>query len=514
MSKKPWAVHPLLFAAYPALFVLAQNLERVPLTELLLPLGIILVVVAVSVLLLSWPLHSLHKAAVLASPAWLLFWYYTTVFEQLEGFKLWGVAVGRQRYLLAVIALALGGLLVAVWRSRRSLYNLTRIMNVVSACLIVTSLGQIAVYEVGHLGEGGRVAASADAAPQVKPSSRLPDVYYVILDGYGRSDILREVLNYDNSAFLQGLRDRGFYVADQAHANYCQTHPSLASSLNLDFVQNLGLKVNVQSDNRLPLTNYVKNNKVRKFLKAQGYTFVCFASGFAITEMRKADIYVSSSFSMSAYQTALMGQTPFALWQNGFVARRFQEHRNRVTRALAQLPDSSMHPKFVFAHVLSPHPPFVFGPQGEKVQPMDRYAIWDASHLLQRADWTMEHYIQGYTDQATYLNTLVLAAVDHILESSPTPPIIVIQADHGPGSHLDWNSLENTYLPERMSILNAYYFPDGDYSRLYPEITPVNSFRVVLSQFFGQDYPLVEDRSYFSLWDTPYQFIDVTDQVK
>jgi hypothetical protein len=42
-------------------------------------------------------------------------------------------------------------------------------------------------------------------------------------------------------------------------------------------------------------------------------------------------------------------------------------------------------------------------------------------------------------------------------------------------------------------ILNAYYFPIGDYKMLYQTISPVNSFRVILSSFLGKQYDLLPD---------------------
>lgn len=62
-------------------------------------------------------------------------------------------------------------------------------------------------------------------------NNSLPDIYYIIVDGYGRSDLLKELFEYDNSTFLQFLSDRGFYVAEAAHSNYVQTSLSIASSL-------------------------------------------------------------------------------------------------------------------------------------------------------------------------------------------------------------------------------------------------------------------------------------------
>src|SRR5215211_254514 len=63
-----------------------------------------------------------------------------------------------------------------------------------------------------------------------------PDIYYIILDGYGRQDVLEEVYGYRNEEFLSYLRSRGFFVADEAHSNYIQTPLSLSSSLNFDYI--------------------------------------------------------------------------------------------------------------------------------------------------------------------------------------------------------------------------------------------------------------------------------------
>ncbi len=89
----------------------------------------------------------------------------------------------------------------------------------------------------------------------------------------------------------------------------------------------------------------------------------------------------------------------------------------------------------------------------------------------------------------------------------------MLQADHGPGAWLQWDSVEKTCLWERTAIFNAYYLPDAGAEILYPDITPVNTFRVIFNTYFGTDLPLLEDRIYFSSWNRLYDFIDVTDRV-
>src|SRR5690606_21828960 len=100
-------------------------------------------------------------------------------------------------------------------------------------------------------------------------------------------------------------------------------------------------------------------------------------------------------------------------------------------------------------------------------------------------------------------------------------PVIVLQADEGPfperyrSSSLSWHEAEPSELRMKSGILNAYYFPDGDYATLYDGITPVNSFRAIFNKYFGAKLEHLPDRIYAS----PdvfriYEFFDVTDVVR
>ena len=245
-------------------------------------------------------------------------------------------------------------------------------------------------------------------------------------------------------------------------------------------------------DESIPL--YLKRNTVRYLLEDLGYKTVAFETGFEWSEIHDADLYLS--------QTRWRGWNEFeALLVNTSILRSLYDfnlqqlpsvetsaHRERVLFAMESLKElpSAVAPKFVFAHLVIPHDPHDIGPEGEYIHG------WDSS--------TREGYYEGYIRQAAYLEKILPEVTAAILANSPTPPIIIIQGDHGPWDYRD--------LSDRLAILNAYYLPGGS-DALYATITPVNTFRVIFNAYFGGDFKLLEDHSYFSISADPFNLEEV-----
>jgi hypothetical protein len=185
----------------------------------------------------------------------------------------------------------------------------------------------------------------------------------------------------------------------------------------------------------------------------------------------------------------------------------YDQHRANIQWTLDHLGDVAKMKgdNFVFAHIIAPHPPFVFGREGQPIYPGYAYSLSDGSSF----DGPAEDYIRGYRDQLDFLNRLVVPALEAVLENSSTPPVIIIQGDHGPGAHLNWYSVEKSNVEERTSILNAYYLQDQSYGDFYKTVTPENSFRLIFNELFDTQLPLVPDETYFSHHSQPFEFIRV-----
>jgi hypothetical protein len=496
-------LHPFLFALFPLVSLYAKNSGILGPRSLAEPIAYALLCAAAlygAALLL---LRDRRRAAIAASLIILAFFFYPTFIGALAMVWLPPASGG-----LFAWAAALAGVLLLIARTRADLVPITKALNAVAAVAVLVPMAGLspALWAAATT----VAAASTERAERAAAPAGAPDVYYIVLDGYARQDVLAEYYGFDNREFIDGLRQRGFYVADQSRSNYSQTYLSLASSLNQTYLDDVVARVGRANDDRTPLGDMIAGNRAAEVLRRRGYTFVAFSSGYTGTEIRDADVYVEAPVGLSEFQHLLFDSTPLAAVSATIVGGdvRYAAHRNRVLHTLDGLapPDDAHRPAFVFAHVYAPHPPFVFGADGEMKRWGEPFSLRDGITSVPSGP---AEYVARYRQQVAFLNRKVMEALDRILASSP-PPIVIVQSDHGPGSRWDDLDVAGTDHFERMAILNAYHFPDRRYDRLYPTITPVNSFRVVLSQYFGQADALLPDRSYSSTWTTPYDLVDVT----
>lgn len=515
MKRLP-AVHPLLFAIFPVLFLFSHNVSQAAPIETLRPALISVCFASALWLISSLAMRSARKAAILVSLFLLLFFSYghLCAIAERRGLTVAGIAIGG-RIILSLDIVLFGFVAYAVLKARGDVRTLTAAFNLAGAFLVMIPTG-VAAYALLS-SPRARPPVQVPAAAVRKPHKR-PDIYYIILDGYGRSDTLKSMYDCDNAEFLAYLRRKGFYVAEKSKANYCQTLLSLASSLNLAYLDDLADRPGAESQDRRPLLAAVRNSYASAFLRERGYVFAAFSSGYSGTEVRSADIYLSPPRVLTEFDNVLINTTPIPDVESRLTGWRFfpklwsrwqyDSHRRRIRYIFDRLGrmTETARPMFVFAHIVAPHPPFVFGEHGEPTEPEATFGLDDGTHLgMERSK-----YVAKYREQLAFVNLRMRHTIEKIMSSSRQPPVVILQADHGPGSMLDWEKPGRTSFSERMSILNAYYLPDNADEKLYPEISPVNTFRIVCNHCFGANYRLLKDESYFSTWTRPYKFIKVT----
>lgn len=510
---KSWALHPFFVGALPILSLYAQNLdEQVPLSSAMRPLAIVLGAVSLLMLLGVLLFREPRKVGLVLSAWIVLFFSYGYVWGGARSAEA-AVAVGSSR-LPAILwgALAVGALVLVV-RLGRSLLPLTFWLNLVSAALVAINLVPIVTYNPGETPLEADVFPSeiSTSAPR---EGRPPDIYYLVFDRYARQDTLEEAFGFDNGPFLKSLSDRGFFVATRSVANYPKTSHSLAASLNMRFLD--FLRGRVRDSSLAPAYRLIRRSEVVEFLKARGYRFVLVGSGWSPTNASDiADTVwtykAGSEFSSALFDTTILEGFGEDL---GPISRTLDGRTVKWHRTLFQFDRMAKSrdlpgPKFVLAHFLLPHAPYVFDRDGR---------------FISREEESVRDLRDLYLDQLMFTNRRINELVDHLLSGpDDSDPIIILQADEGPHPEelledvdaFSWEGASDADLKLKFRILNAYYLPGAKKDGLYPSITPVNSFRVFLNAYFGLDLALLPDRSYvFPDYAHLYDFTDVTRRVQ
>lgn len=526
--KKPF--YPLLFSIIPILSLAAQNMDMIAWNDPLRPLMIAMGLSAFLLVVLRLILRNWHRSALVTTFLLAFILLYGHFINLVEFLLKRGLSSTELKNLTILSCLAVLIILFGLLQLRH-VEHFTLPLNWIMLFLLGFNLVSLLVRfgqtyyptrnEIRQLAVA-RGDAEAGANQLRLVGDRSPDVYLLILDAYEGSPGLQKYYHFDNEPFLNELRKRGFYVADESRSNYLITRYSLPATLNMMYLNDLSPSLLTR------MTSSLQVDYAQEFLSARGYRSVHFETWFEISNDAPADIVLAPENAKSARINPfeiLLAKTTLAqalivdvIWadQTGgeILGDAMEQDRTASVEqalfAFQHVPDFANQdgPHFVFSHFLVPHSPYLWGPNGA-IEPFD----------LQRTSIPENRFIQEsawyYTGQIQYVNQLTLKMIDEILDKSTTPPIIILQGDHGHDAYLDWENQTAKGIDVRSSVLNAFYFPDGNYEFLYPSISPVNTFRVVFNQYFETNYPLLADKVYAHPPDyEPAHFVDACQEYR
>lgn len=491
----PWYV--ILFAIYPPLALLARNIGEVESGVAYRALFVSAFASVLSVLILYFVFRDWSRAGIL-TVLWLCaFFFYGHIFRYIKGLEINDLVVGRHTYFMPVWLVLFLGL---TWFTFRGSWRngFGPVLSTMGVVLIVFPLFQLFSYQYS-LWSGIQISPPKISVP-ARRSETLPDIYFIVLDMYGRHDVLANEFDYDDGFFLKQLEDMGFYVASCSQSNYPTTAYALPAILNMNYLTELSPVFSSDSGDIAPLWYLIQNNAVETTLREQGYKVVAFETGYEWTEWGDADyFYELRSNKINSFEDLLLRSSFLSVFSerdyfDEILLTSDQRKHDLSIYVLDALEDVSRlaGPKFVFVHLTIPHPPFVVGPNGELNVVAPRYK-GNESYYVE------DEYKVGYRNQLAFLNKRFPGILRTILAESARPPIIVVQGDHGP-RFVEWE--------QQVDILNAYYFPEPG-PELYPSITPVNSFRLIFSTYFGASLPRLPDKSYYTGFGESYKFTEL-----
>lgn len=504
LSRLP--LHPLLLAAFAVLSVYAENLTEVLPVDLGGPLGPLAravlcaagALVVASLLLRDW-----RRGAIVATAGVVAFAFFGRLAPELLG-----VGLAEDVQLVAWAALITAAVAFAI-RARGSLATATLTLNLFALLLVGMTLVNIVPYETSRVSARG---PDDQATTTAIASTRVPDrdIYLIVLDRYGSEWSLEHRFEITDNDLPSWLTGQGFQVVPGARANYRATDFSLSSMLSMDMLDEYSIDPGRDSGDRTAARSRLLRPAAAAFLQDNGYTYYQLGSWYGPTQTNElADVTLSwessTEFESVLRQSTILPAVDRLLGRTTGEGDEFRDSaRSRIEfqfRQLQRLP-SVPGRKFVFAHILLPHPPYVFDAQGNPVV---------------KATAEVKPEAQLYADQLAFANSQVKETVDALLAGPPeSDPIIIIMGDEGPFlcRNVDCVDPSVIRLGIRFGVLAAYYLPNQPAGFFPTDHTHVNTFRMIFDAYFGTDLPQLPDRSY----DWPdnahiYDFQDVTDRL-
>ncbi len=358
--------------------------------------------------------------------------------------------------------------------------------------------------------------------PVLSPSvsqtpSNKPDIYYLVFDRYTSPEVLKENFNFDNSAMVNFLQSQGFVTRQNAYSNYAFTMSSIASTMAMDYFPQL--EKSFGRDGRwqsaAPYRSILRDPPIAQVLSGHGYDFNQVSSWWDFTRIGiKADNnptrsyrlrVLDKSFYLSDLQRDIFFKSVLSPWlKKGATVGDFGLLKYDIDRNPAENFDAQMAslkaiaarsdkntPQFTFAHLLAPHPPYIFDKNGNS-----------PGYDVESNDNGVDESVK-YINELTYINKRLKELVAGIRQGSPNA-VIILQPDEGPypkqfrgalsaERYYDPLELPQKQMKQKFGILASYFMPGAEPSEVAKIDSSVNVFRFVLNKYLGYDLPMLPD---------------------
>ncbi len=457
-----------------------ENYDFVPVKDALLLTGLYLGS-SLLISVLFWLLYrDFRKAGLMAFLIMAYHFFFGSIHDTLKNI-LPGSFIIKYTFLLPVSFLILLFIIILLKKKKPALLRATYYLNLLLLLFLIVD----SVLLAGKMVKKEEKMVALPIGFINCDSCSKPDLYFIIPDEYAGNHELKNLFNFDNSDFINQLSQRGFHTIPASYSNYNYTPFSIASVLNMDYLDLKG------KDRSKPDLTYcyemIQDNKVLHFLQSLHYTFYNYSHfNFKGQPARVLETFLPAKTRLITGQTFLSRldrdirfnlitrfQSKRELRRGTYANKENNENIFHLTMKTASEKDNS--PKFIFTHLMLPHYPYYFDKNGRKL-PFEQ---------LTEGNQVNQH---NYIEYLQYTNKRLLELVDHILRSSEKPPIIILMGDHG-FRHFTQLVESKYYFLNLMSV----YLPSKNYTALSDSLTCVNLFRTVLNTEFGQRLPYLKD---------------------
>ncbi|HIO32730.1 MAG TPA: hypothetical protein EYN25_04090 [Candidatus Nitrosopelagicus sp.] len=466
---KNFIIFPFLLAFFPSWILILKNYDELIFQDILISLAIIAVSVIVWIVITKI-IKNGNKAALITGVGVGFFFYFGYVQDALDGIMIFNIPINKTSVLVIVSIIIFVLSTTYFVKSRKNFESAIKIANVITITLVLVVAIQFVIPDA---------------------YAEKPNVYHIILDEYTDNEILLKKFNYDNKKFLEFLNKNGFYIPNKSFSTFGSTPGELELILNMDYPREIGWV----SDSYQALNN----NKVMSVFSDQNYSII--ETNSMMRWKNFSDVDTKLCYDTNFINSEFLDQ----VLRKSIIRYFLEQHHNDTRRdtvrctfnELSEIASQSSGPKYIFSHIYVPHPPFLFGPNGENVIP-------DHREISGLQSWENP---QGYINQLIYATNQVSIVVKNIVKNDPTA-VIILQGDTGTltGTDTFMTTMKDVY--QAHSILYAVRIPDVNNLEY---MVPVNTYRIIFNNYFNMDYEYLEQHSYARQNDV---WTDITEKLR
>ncbi len=506
-------VHPFLFAIFPIVHLYSINFIEVPLGDIIFPISIS-VLVTVSLLFISQMiLKDWTKSALIVSLLLVLSFFYGHLYELLSGIILGDFEIFRHRYLMVMFFVIFIIGTITIIKTQIRLDNLNKIISTIAITLILITMPSFAYAGISTLEINDDIEIQTNDDIQVQNpgityelkditklnSTEKPDIYYILLDGYGGTKRMKQDLGFDNYQFLSELTNRGFFVSDVSSSNYPSTKWQMPSLFSMNYLPSQEKDQSKYEYHSL-IAEIFKTNEVMRNFHYLDYEIINFQPNRSVTQqfLFTDQIFCQQEELHQSKFTIMLLRTTILNYLNNQIV--LNVNRDSILcgfSEISNLTEKNDKSIFVYMHLNLPHPPYLFGSNGE-------YVIGGKVQTEEGSFVDEEKYI----DSVKFANKKILEITENILAQNENS-IIIFQSDHGYDFGINYENPSEISLKQRFSNLNVIYLPYGNEDIFYEGTTPVNTFRIIFNEYFGTSYEILEDRMYYHPYGVSHVNLDV-----
>jgi hypothetical protein len=510
---------PFFVAIFIGLSIYTPNRLYFPFEAMVLPMCILISLIVVILIILKYTKVDMNKGLIFISGTLFLNFTYYPVRDLLA-----------QKWLFIAPATIIYGILlfiliaVTIKTTHPRANNIARILGISSISLVIIGLANLGFSvvsdpkEIGNSRQGFESQFHRYLAKDLVTPLNNRDFYFIVLDRYPGEEILYAQTKINNNEFYKNLRALGFTVLEKSKSNYGITEFSLPSMLNMDFY------TSVKKDGY-----NAENNRLASFFKSQGFKFIFLPSNwYATLKNANADITLNpyplsltSGLRNAVFQKIMffertfIGRIYYTILHVGFSQDMPSQSVDALQKRIQNLniPYIEKYDKHFssleYQSTAKSHIPKTFEHLSQVSKIPGRKFVF--SHINH---W--EYVKESELASITYVNKLVESLVKVLIEETDPAPVIVIMSDHGrkpwpeaieknrsiyakyaryPNKSLDLDDIHVSWYP--LNNIELLYLPDGGNATIYPGMTPVNVWRIILNYYFGTDFARVDDRCYW-----------------